>query len=196
MSAIPKRPKFFTAFCNSVGAAYERKGIKSVVPWWLIVGVGVGGAAAWHMPATYWSDQKWDVATTVYTGFLAFDGLLLALGWGAFSKIYEILSQNWFAAFLRRNDLLNDHLFFIDAVHGMLVLSAVISGVALVTGLLPLPIWTDQVVLACVIASSFWSLTKALSTMKVMNDLVWELAHTEPDEKGHLRPVETSGAQR
>lgn len=184
------RPKFFTALCKSIGDAYERKGVRAIVPWWLLLGFAIGGSVAWYMPTAFWADDNWGVATTVFTGFLAFDGLLLALGWGAFSKIYEIMSTGWFAAFLRRNGLLNDHLFFVDAVHSILVLSAVSSGVALVTVLLPIPPLADRVIVAAVIGLSLWSLIKALSAMRMMNDLVWELAHTEPDEQGYLRPVE------
>jgi len=189
------RPKFFTTFCQSVGDAYERKGVRAIIPWWLLVGFAVGGAVAWYMPAVYWSDGNWDVVTTVFTGFLAFDGLLLALGWGAFSKIYEILSTGSFAAFLRRNGLLSEHLFFVDAVHGALVLSAVSSGVALVTVLLPLPLLADRIIMASVVGLSLWSLAKALSAMRMMNDLVWEVAHTEADDRGHLRPVKSGEDQ-
>ncbi|WP_139839521.1 hypothetical protein [Oceanibacterium hippocampi] len=193
---MDSRPKFLTAFFKNVSESYDRNGVRAIVPWWLFLGLAVGTVVAWYMPESYWWEKKWDIATTVFTGFLAFDGLLLALGWGAFSKIYEILSTGWFAAFLRRHDLLGDHLFFVDAVHAILVLSAVSSGAALVSVLLPLPLWSDRIILAVVVGLSLWSLTKALSAMSMMNDLIWELAHSEPDDRGHLRPVDSGERSR
>lgn len=187
------RPKFFTAFCRNVGETYERRGAMAIFPWWLAICLGLGTLAAWHVPAVFWAREYWGVATTVFTGFLAFNGLLLALGWGAFSRIYEILSTGWFSAFLRRNDLLSDHLFFVDVVHGILIVSAVSSGAGLVTVLLDLPALVDRMIFAAVTGLSLWSLVKALSAMRMMNDLVWELAHCEPDGRGHIRPVEARG---
>lgn len=183
------RPKFLSVFFKSAAYAYERRGVRALVPWWLLIGLVAGGSAAWQMPSSFWQKEQWEVSTTLYTGFLAFDGLLLALGWGAFSRIYGILSTGWFAAFLRRNDLLEDHLFFIDFTHGVLVASAISSGCGLVVILLPFHTYVDMAIFALTMGSSFWALVKALSAVKLMNDLVWDAAHSEPDQKPPLRSV-------
>jgi len=186
---MDSRPKFLGSFFRAVGDAIDRRGLRAIFPIWLVLGLVIGAAVAWYMPSIFWADERWGVATTVYTGLLAFDGLLLALGWGAFSKIYEILSTGWFAAFLRRNNLLSDHLLYVQIVHATLVVSALSSGCGLLTIFFSLPIWADKIILAGAVGLSLYALIKALSAMSMMNDLIWELAHSDRDEKGHVRPV-------
>lgn len=179
---MESRPKFLSEFCKSVKYAWRGNNLLALVPYWLLSGLALGGVVSAHLPASYWLDENWDISTTVFTGFLAFDGLLLALGWGAFAKIYEMLGAGWLSSFLKREKLLGAHLFFVDAVHGILVLSAVSSGVALVSVLLSLPVLADRVILGVVIGMSIWSLIKAFSAMSLMNDLVWEKAHSKPTD--------------
>lgn len=176
------RPKFFTTYLASLSEAYQKKGLRALVPWALVLGLMCGGLAAWQMPKAFWSRSQWEVSTGLYTGFLAFDGLLLALGWAGFSRIYATLNNGWLAAFLLRNNLLNDHLFFIDKVHVILVASAMSSALGLITILLPIHTYVDMAILAVVIAFSFWALVSAVSTVRLMNDLVWEVTHAEQDQ--------------
>ena len=180
---MDQRPKFVDTFCKSIRSAWKRKDILSLVPYWLLLGLALGSVVASLLPASYWSDENLGASTTVFSGFLTFDGLLLALGWGAFAKIYEMLGTGWLAVFLKRNKLLGEHLFFVDAVHGILVVSAVSSGVALVTVLLTVPLIVDRIIFAFAIGLSVWSLVKAFSAMRLMNDLVWESAQGDPIEE-------------
>lgn len=190
---MKNRPKFFTSFLNALAVSYEKGGIRSIVPWWLLLGLLCGAGAAWFIPETFFTDAQWETSTTIYTGFLAFNGLLLALGWSAFSRIYEIMSSGDFSKFLRRNGLLEEHLLFIDIIHLVLVTSSFLSGCALISIVMPLNYKIDIVIFSLVVGFSFWSLVKALSAIRLMNDLVWELAHCDFDGKGNLRSVKAEG---
>ena len=68
VEAVPSKPKFLTAFFSNVSDAYEDGGWRAIVPWWLLLGLSAGFAVAWFMPVAFWSDDKWDVATTFFTG--------------------------------------------------------------------------------------------------------------------------------
>ncbi len=187
-----KRPTFLKSYFRFASEIIEVKPWR-LFPFWLALGLAIGGVAAWFMPAVFWSNENWGVSTTVYSGFLAFNGLLLALGWNAFSKSYEIISTGEFAQFLRRNNLLLEHLFFIDLVHNALVLSVIASGFGLITLMLPLELRYDRIILVAVVGLSFFALTKALSAIRVMNDLIWEKAHYVPLGDQHLRTVDRQG---
>lgn len=190
------RPKFLSSFFSALSDIVERKNVLYLIPYWLIAGGVIGGVVAWYVPANFWTIARWDVSATVYTGFLAFDGILLALGWGAFSKVSEILCSGEFSKFLRRHNLLDVHLMVMDFIHGILVISAISSVLGLISIFLHIPMIAHRAILAVVIALSFYSLIKSFSAMKMMNDLIWDFAHYEPKKEPHLTPVENSGGGR
>lgn len=186
-----RRPSFLSSYLRFASEVIEDKPWR-LFPLWLVIGAGCGFASARFMPTAFWGDDNWEVSVAVYSGFLAFNGLLLALGWSAFSKIYEIATAGDFAEFLKRNDLLRPHLFFIDHVHLTLVLAALISGTGVVTTLVSLGLVYDQVILGATIAVSINALAKAMSAIRVMNDLVWERAHYQEQERPQLRSIDGS----
>lgn len=190
------RPKFLSTFFTALGVTAEHDGWYHLIPVWLIIGGALGGAVAWYMPVNFWTIARWDVSATVYTGFLAFDGILLALGWGAFSKISEVLCADQFSKFLRKHNLLDMHLMVMDYIHGVLVVSAIGSLLGLLSVFLHIPMLAHRIILATVIALSFYSLVKAFSAMKMMNDLIWDYAHFEPSERSHLTPIAGDGTTR
>lgn len=191
---MSRRPTFWGTFFRSVANSVDRRGVVALVPYWLLACLFIGGVASFSIPAEFWSNDRWDISTAVFTGVLAFNGLLLALGWGAFSKIYEILSEGSFAKFLNRNGLLNDHLFFIDFVHVALVVSSLLSGCGLFSVLVEIPLIADRITMAAVIGVTGWALIKTLSAISLMNGLIWDLAHTEDDGRGGIRVVHDAGA--
>jgi len=184
-----KRPTFRKLFFQFVAELIEDKWWH-LIPVWLIIAGTAGYGAAKLMPTEFWANENWGVSVTVYSGFLAFNGLLLALGWNAFSKSYEIISTGAFAQFLKRHNLLLEHLFFIDLVHYALVVSVIASGVGLVSVMFSLDIIYDRAILCGVIGLSIYALVKAMAAIKAMNDLIWDRAHYPQQEEPHIRPVE------
>lgn len=178
------RPSFLKTYFRLVSESIDSKPLR-LLPFWLLAGLGIGCSVAWFVPAAFWNNANWGASVTVYAGVLAFDGLLLALGWGAFSKIFEILSSGDFAEFIRRNDLLEDHLFYVDFVHFTLMMSAFFAGLGLASVLLPLPLWLDRLILGVAVGVSLWASLKAGGAVKMMGALIWENAHYKPDDGPH-----------
>ena len=175
------RPRFFSSLLQSAAETYEQKGVLRLVPIWLFTGLVMGSVVAWSLPVCFWADTR--VVTTVFAAFMTFNGLILALGWGVFSRIYATLNTRWMRNFLTRTNLLDDHLFFIEMTHAVLVLSAFVSIAGLVVVLLPVPLFVYHCAIATAIGLSFWSLIRVLSATKLMNDLMWESASNEEEQE-------------
>lgn len=186
---MDKRPTLAESIAASVQAEAEDKGFWAFVPYHLIACIAVGAVIGWLMPAEFWSDAKWDVSTAVFGGLLAFNGILLALGWFAFSKIYEIISNNSLGKRLTQHGLLGVHLSFIDYNHIVFVTSALLTGCCLFFVLLEVPIWADRIALGGALSLTMYSLVKAISATSTMNELVWEQAHMADATSPALRTV-------
>ncbi|MGE3246977.1 MAG: hypothetical protein AB7F96_04375 [Beijerinckiaceae bacterium] len=175
MSSI--RPKFLPSFIALLSKESESSGYKALVPFALIFCVVFGLASAWLIPDAFWKDEKWDVSTAVYAGLMTFGGLVLALGWNAFSRIYEVLFRGDFGAYLQEKDLLNAYLVHITFMHIVQVAAIFVSGFGLVTILLPmLPMWADRTVFGLSVGLTAYALVQAMSAVTAMNDLVWQSA--------------------
>jgi hypothetical protein len=155
----------------------ERSGFWAIVPIKLAVCVGIGCAVGYFVPSDFWSDGRWDISTAVYGGLLTFSGLILALGWSAFSRIYETLFRGDFGAYLYEKNLLNDYLVHISFMHVAQVLSVVFCGVGLVSVLFDsVWSWLDRSIMAAVVAAIVYGLKQSLDAVTMMNDLAWNAA--------------------
>ena len=111
------RPDFLASFFSALAERAEAGSLWKMLAVPVIAGA-ISGAAAYYMPAEFWSDQRWDVSATVYTGVLTVNGLILALSWSAFSRIYESISAPKFSAFLRKHGLLNKCIVTVSLITG------------------------------------------------------------------------------
>lgn len=177
IGSMKRRPSYAASLASALHTDAGDRGWCAFFPIYIICSVAIGCIASFYMPDTFWSDEQWAVSVTVYGGLLAFNGLLLALGWYAFSKIYEILSDAKIGQVLYKNDLLSDHLAFIDGNHVVLILATIASGVGLLTILMPLKLGVDRIIFVAVISTTLYALYRALSSTKMMSELVWEHAH-------------------
>jgi hypothetical protein len=175
----PDRPKFLPTFIDLVRKESEVRGIWALVPVSLLVSVALGAAVAFALPLSLWLDEGWSILTAVYVGLLTFGGLVLALGWSAFGRMYEVLFRGQFGGYLQDKGLLANYLVHISGMHAFQVLAVVCSGVGLVTILMQCPIWVDKVVFAATVASTVYALKQALDAVSAMNDLVWQSAYFE-----------------
>src|SRR3712207_1066163 len=108
---MEKRRSFAESFADALRVSAAKRGWRAYVPHVLLICLGLGAGGAYAVEAAFWSTEKWDVAATVYGGLLAFNALLLAVGWSAFSKIYEVISRGRLGEVLLKNKLLDEHLF-------------------------------------------------------------------------------------
>jgi hypothetical protein len=95
----------------------EVSGARAIFPYVLILCACIAGVVAYFIPASFWSAEKRDLSVAFYAGVLTFNGLTLALGWTAFSRIYDVLLRGDFGKYLMKNDLLNDYILQITFMH-------------------------------------------------------------------------------
>jgi hypothetical protein len=128
-----------------------------------------------------------------------FNGLVLALGWTAFSRIYEVLFRGEFGAYLARNELLNPYLVHINFMHFIKLLAVIFSVIGLLLVLVNgIPLWVDKIILAITAALTVYSLKQAIDAVTAMNDLVWQSAYFEinqpPAERTNVIAAKRTGS--
>ena len=173
------RPKLSVSLAKSLKAGAESRGFLAYFPFVFATCLTLGFVAAEYVPISFWADGSWDVSTAVFGGMLAFNGLLMSLGWFAFSKIYEILANERLGKMLTENKLLDVHLAFIDVSHIVLIAASCLSVVGLVVILAGMPLWMDEFLFGACLGLTLYGLARAFSATKMMNDLVWEQAHLD-----------------
>ena len=167
----------------------QRYGKRKLVPWTMLACCAVGFGVALLVP----KEQFWDkpeISVVFFTATITINGLLLALSWGSFAKIYELASAPPMASFLRRNNLLNSYIFHVDFIHIAQVCAVAWSGAALtlcVVDHLPhaiapyVPLLVIQKIsLAGCVAASIYAFVYALGAVRIMQDLVWHSAYSLP----------------
>jgi len=132
-----------------------------------------------------------EISTVFFTATVTINGLLLALSWGSFAKIYELASEPRLAAFLRKHNLLRSYIFHVDFIHIAQVVALAWSGFALLLSVvdhLPhalgggaLLLALHKISLAAVVASTIYALRYAIGAVQIMQDLVWYSTYFVPD---------------
>lgn len=172
-----KRPKFLPSFFRALAKSAERRSWRSIVPTWLVVALCVGAAASYLIPATFWNPNNLSVSTAVYVGLLTLNGLILALSWNAFSRIYEIISAPRFSAYLAKSDLLNGYIVFTGFVHVTQLAAVVVSAAGLLLLLIDRPaVIYDRIAFAAMVSASAYAIKMAAGAVTVMHDLLWQKA--------------------
>jgi len=174
------RPSFISSYFEILSKEARASHWKAIVPYWLIVSTVIGGVTGYFIPQGFWEDAHWDVSTAVYASFMTFNGLVLALGWNAFSRMYEILFRGDFGSYLARNNLLNPYITHITFINMVQVISVIASGIGLVMVLVEnIPILYDRIALSAILALMIYGLKQTIDALTAMNDLVWQAAYFE-----------------
>lgn len=169
------RPKFLPSFFDVLSKRARKESFVSLLPWWMVGAAGLGAAGAYFVRDEFWGWDKVDISTAVYAAVLTLNGLVLALSWNAFSKIYDYISSAKFAAFLRKHDLLHGYIVYVGFVHFFQVMAVVVSSIGLMTLLMDLhSLVVERIILATIIAVSVYALKMAIGAVHVMHDLIWQ----------------------
>jgi hypothetical protein len=149
----------------------------------LICCASIAGAVAYFVPPSFWSSEKRELAVAFYAGVLTFNGLTLALGWAAFSRMYDVLLRAEFGKYLMKNNLLNDYILHISYMHVFEVVAVVASANGLVSVLLPnIPLWLARLIFAGCLMWTAYAVKQAITAVTAMNDLVWQAAFFESNK--------------
>jgi len=170
------KPSFPKVFAQGLALAAERRGYHAYLPSRLLLCFGSGALVAWQLPSELWSVEKRTDLIAIFSALLAFNGLLLAIGWGAFSRIYELIGAGPFAAFLKRNDILKYHILFIEIAQVTLVFASVSSGFGVFSAWLSFELWFDKLIMTATIGLTGYAIIKAIEATQAMNEILWEAA--------------------
>lgn len=191
---MTQRPKFLESYLRLLTEEVGEHGIIAMVPYWFLFFSSIGTAVAVLVPKNFWSDEYLEVATAVYSGILTFNGLVLVLGWNAFSRVHDILINKSIGKFIYEKGLLNDYLVHIDAMHIWQSAAVLFSGVGLITVLLDFIYPSaDYVVFALTAICTMYGLKQAVDSVRVMNDLVWQAAvfeYSDNENGGQLKSID------
>ncbi|WP_424362708.1 hypothetical protein [Methylocystis parvus] len=159
----------------------------------------------WVIPEEGFWDKP-EISMVFFTAILTLNGLLLALSWSSFGKIYEIAARPQLAKFLRAKKLLQQYIFHVDFIHYTQVFALAMSSVALVACVAkepPLAVSIDYISLLTIqraamvlcVSSSIYALRYALGAVRMMQDLVWHASDPKFAETPELT-VHSGGNQR
>lgn len=110
MSQMTTRPTLLKGLLDSWQLTLAHGRARELVPVWIIASAGLGAVAAWFLPAKFWNGEELDAVVGALGGLLTFNGIVLALCWSAFGKVYEIIGAGAFSAHLRKHNLLSHYL--------------------------------------------------------------------------------------
>lgn len=168
---------FIEAFLQDAIDVRRSKGVVHLVPYFFIGCYGVGAGAAYFFAPQFFTEGKWDVAATVYSGVLAFNALTLALSWFAIGRVLEIISNPGFSSFLKSNGMLSKYSFYCSFIHLTQVLAATVTFFSLLLLFIQsIPIWGQQMALAAVVGSTLYALKWSLGAVRIASDLIVHFA--------------------
>jgi hypothetical protein len=181
-----RRPSFLEAWLEDLQDDLKRYGPTKLVPWLMLFCVALGIVVALLISAEgFWNRPE--ISSLFFTATVTINGLLLALSWGSFAKIYELASEPRLAAYLRKRNLLRSYIFHVDFIHACQIIALGWSGFALVLSVLDrLPhslggmamlAALQRISLAGVVASTVYALRYAIGSVRIMQDLVWNSAY-------------------
>ncbi|MBR1275615.1 hypothetical protein [Bradyrhizobium sp. AUGA SZCCT0283] len=188
-----QRPRFLPSALSAIQKESEQRGALAIIPFVLIACACVSGAVAGFIPASFWSPEKRELSVAFYAGVLTFNGLTLALGWAAFSRIYDVLLRGEFGKYLMKNGLLNDYILHITYMHIFEVVAVVATANGLVSALLPnIPLLLSRLIFAGCLMWTAYAVKQAVTAVTAMNDLVWQAAFFEansPSASGNVHSI-------
>jgi hypothetical protein len=181
------RPSFIESLLESFQDDYKHLGARSLIPVWVLISVGAGAGSAYFVPHSFWIESL-EVPVGVFGALLTLNGLILALSWSAFSKIYETVAAEGFVQYLHQKNMLHKYFFMIDFIHLTQILSVLASASGLFISLLPVvPLEYKFWIFGAAVASSVYSFRYASGSVSMMQDLVWLRLQYENEFKGRDR---------
>ena len=136
----------------------------------------------------FWDKSHEDGVIALYVGILVLNGLILALSWSAFSRIFESISDGEFCSYLMEGNLLNGYIFYVEYLNLTQIISLICTSVAILSFITSiLSENADRVFFGIMITVSAYSIRTGYSAITVMNDLIWQKgifdSHTKETRK-------------
>ena len=168
------RPTFLKSLLDSWQLTLTHGRTSDLIPYWLIGSLAVSAWLVVELPPDFWDGSKRAETLAVLASILTFNGIILALCWSAFGKIYEIVGAGSFCQHLRKHNLLNHYLHFVGWCHAAQIAAICATAFAMFALWLPLQGWVIQVAVGLSVATSAYAVRQGVSTSSAMQDLIWK----------------------
>jgi hypothetical protein len=167
-----ERPTFVGSLLKSLSQSYERRGFRGLIPWRTAV-FAVGAAiAAYFVPAAFFT--RVEACIPIYAGVLTLNGLLLALAWSAFAKIFENICSGEFAVYLHKNELTETYMFHISYIHVAQIVAVAASGLGLMLlAFGDIPLIVSKAMFFVLVFTSVYAINQAAGSVTILHDLIW-----------------------
>jgi hypothetical protein len=184
----PERHPFLKWWLQDLSESLD-DGWYNIIPSWLLLFLVIGGAVAFLMPDNFWTWRR-DNATVVYAAILTMNGIILALSWGAFAKIYETIGAPRFSAFLKEQGVLEKFLFFVSYVHISQIIALSLSAITLiVTQFEDIDLRWQRFAMGITIGFGIYAIKQAAGSVTVMHDLIRYRAIFDADRAANAGTV-------
>jgi hypothetical protein len=167
----PEKHQFLKSWLQDLSDGLD-DGWYNIIPFWLITFLVIGLAVAYLMPDSFWTTRR-DNATAVYAAILTMNGIILALTWSAFAKIYENIGAPKFSAFLQKHGALEKFLFFVSYTHVSQMIALSVSAITLIiTQFEGISLWWQRSAMVATIGVGVYAIKQAAGSVTVMHDLI------------------------
>lgn len=177
------RPTFLKSLLESWQLSLSQDKPHHLIPYWLLASAGTAVAVVTQLPAFFWAEANRSTLVSMISGVLTFNGIILALCWSAFGKVYEIVGAGEFCAHLRKHNLLSHYLVFVSYCHASQVVAILCTAAALYVIWLPVELGVVKALFAASIGFTLYAVRQGVATSTVMQDLIWAKSEFEGAEK-------------
>jgi hypothetical protein len=192
-----KRPSFVEAWLSDLQDDYRRYGLRGLFPKWAVCFLLLGAIAGYFVPRDFGNSREVPIA--LFAGTLTLNGLMLAVSWGAFAKIFEAVAAPSFVSYLRSKGLLSRYFFIVDYIHYTQVLAVATSGLALLATCYGKGVemhFVNQLSVGAVLATTGYAIRYGIGAVRTMQDVVWYRMQFEAAVVAGWKPIQAVDDQR
>ena len=171
--ADSEAPKLFDTFADTIKLGLESRGVKSLVPWLLLLtfGLSIFVASYWHAEVVALIGRPG--LLTILSAMMVIGGLLSTVCINVMRETYAITGEKEFAHFLRGLKIFDQYLFWPQYVL-LLQLSLVIYCLLTISSIVVLPShWLVPYLVACNFGFLFYVAVKTYGLVDMVRVLVW-----------------------
>lgn len=174
------RPNFWSSFFKALSKRADDGELLSFFIPFLTCPL-IATSLVYFIPDSFWSDTNLEISVTVYGAILAFNGLLMALCWSAFSRVYDIILHPKISTILLKHNILNDYIITVEFAHWSQVLASFTTFVGTITVLYSdiFSFFYDRCIFIAASSLTLYAIYQATHIVSVMHDLVWHKSELE-----------------
>lgn len=174
MTEVPPIPPLAVTYIKGLSVSVGTRGWRAYVPMSFLFAVGVAATSFIMVPKAFWEPSNAGNAIMTYGGLLTFSGILLAVGWSSFSKVFEVLGRGNMSRMLKEKGILDVHFMYVSISNLLLIAFAIICAVGLVSLSIGKDIVLDRIILALMCGTGLMAITATFNMNNFLQRLIWD----------------------